>query len=117
MVRGNEKESEYFRLSTTPPPLRTNESDPPAPPPAPRAPGTGYLECDFCHCKLTKTGEVYNISEQAREYRDEKEKHAKAVAKLDEEISNLRATITAKDAEIAQLKGSPVRSAPKDRMF
>ena len=104
-------------MSSTPPPLRTNEPEPPAPPTPPRAPGTGYLECDFCRCKLTKTGEVYSISEQARVYRDEKEKHLKQVEKLDEEIDALRAEITAKDAEIAQLKGSPVRSAPKDRMF
>lgn len=89
-----------------PPVLRTNEPEPqPAPAPS-RVAGSGYLECDFCHCKLTKLGEVYQVSEQAREFRDEKEKHSKAIAKLDEEITNLRAQITAKDAEIATLKGS-----------
>lgn len=97
----------------TPPPLRTNEPEPAPAPAPPRVAGTGYLECDFCHCKLTKTGEVYQVSEQAREFRDEKEKHIKAVAKLDEEIAALRATIAERDKEIAALKGSPVRSSSK----
>jgi len=90
-----------------PPVLRTNEPESqPAPAPA-RVAGTGYLECDFCHCKLTKIGEVYQVSDQAREFRDQKEKHVKAIAKLDEDISALRSQLAAKDAEIAQLKGSP----------
>ena len=100
----------------TPPVLRTNEPEPAPAPAPPRVAGSGYLECDFCHCKLTKTGEVYQVSEQAREFRDEKEKHIKAVAKLDEEITALRAQITAKDAEIAALKGSPT-TGKKARMF
>jgi hypothetical protein len=90
----------------TPPILRTNEPEPAPAPASPRVAGTGYLECDFCHCKLTKTGEVYQVSEQARDFRDEKEKHIKATAKLDEEITTLRSQIAAKDAEIAALKGS-----------
>lgn len=100
-------------MSTPVPPiLRTDDT---APSPTPRSPGTGYLECDFCHCKLTRSGEVYQVSEQAREFRDEKEKHGKAVAKLDEEITNLRAQITAKDAEISALKGSV--AAPRKERF
>lgn len=94
-------------MSSTPPPLRTDDPPPAtAPTPAPRTPGTGYLECDFCHCKLTKTGEVYQVSEEARTFRDEGEKHRKQIAKLDEEITELRRQITAKDAEIAALKPS-----------
>ena len=93
-------------MSTTPPVLRTNEPEPqPAPAPA-RVSGSDYLECDFCHCKLTKLGEVYQVSEVARDFRDEKEKHAKQTAKQDEEITNLRAQITALNAEVAALKGS-----------
>ena len=93
-------------MSTTPPVLRTNEPEPqPAPAPA-RVSGSGYLECDFCHCKLTKLGEVYQVSEVARDFRDEKEKHAKQTAKQDEEITNLRAQITALNAEVTALKGS-----------
>jgi hypothetical protein len=93
----------FFNTSPVPPILRTSDD----PSPAPAAGGTPrYLECDFCHCKLTRTGEVYQVSEQAREFRDEKEKHGKAVIKLDEEIVNLRVQIAAKDSEIAALKGS-----------
>lgn len=100
-------------MSTPVPPiLRTDDTPAPS---TPRSPGTGYLECDFCHCKLTRSGEVYQVSEQAREFRDEKEKHGKAIAKLDEEITNLRAQITAKDAEISALKGSV--AAPRKERF
>jgi hypothetical protein len=93
-------------MASTPPPLRTNEPEPAPAPQPPRVSGSGYLECDFCHCKLTKTGEVYQVSDSARDFRDEKEKHAKVNAKHDEEVTALRAQITAKDAEIAALKGS-----------
>jgi hypothetical protein len=90
-------------MSTTPPaPLRTSEPDPPRNEPA----GPRYLECDFCHCKLTRTGEVYQVSPEAREFRDANEKHKKQVEKLDEEMAKLREQIAAKDAEIAALKGS-----------
>jgi hypothetical protein len=92
------------------PPLRTNEPEPVPAPAPPRVAGTGYLECDFCHCKLTKTGEVYQVSEQAREFRDQGEKHRKAIEKLDEQIADMQKQVAAKDAEIATLKGSP---APK----
>lgn len=89
------------------PALRTNEPDPiPVSAPA-RIPGTGYLQCDFCDCKLTKTGEVYEVSEKARNFRDDKEKHGKAVERLNEQITALQAQVTAKDAEISALKGSP----------
>ena len=93
-------------MSTIPPPLRTNEPEPAPAPASPRVAGTGYLECDFCHCKLTKIGEVYQVSEQAREFRDEKERHLKAAMKFDEEIAALRDSLAAKDAEIASLKKS-----------
>ncbi len=95
----------------TPPPLNTGIDPPPAPP-APRAPGSGYIRCDFCECELTKGGEVYKMSETARTYRDEKEKHVKASAKQDEEIANLRSQLAAKDAEIAALKGSSGGRSP-----
>lgn len=94
--------------SSTPPALATgNEPTPAAVPVVARQPGTGYLQCDFCDCKLTKTGEVYEVSEKARSFRDDKEKHGKAVEKLNEQITELQRQITAKDAEISALKGSP----------
>jgi hypothetical protein len=95
----------------TPAPLRTVEPpETPAPSP-PRNPGAGYTICDFCQCKLAGDGKVLQMSPEARSFRDDKENHAKAIAKLDEQITELRATITAKDAELAALKGSA--SAPK----
>jgi hypothetical protein len=93
-------------MASTPPPLRTNEPEPAPAPQPPRVSGSGYLECDFCHCKLTKTGEVYQVSDTARDFRDEKEKHTKICSKHDEEVTALRAQITAKDAEIATLTDS-----------
>jgi hypothetical protein len=101
-----------------PPPLRT-ENDPPEPPPRvpARAPGE-YVACEFCECKLTRTGEVYSLSEKAREYRDSKETHRKEVAKLTEETENLRRTLTAKDAELSVLRGpQQARRSPADAML
>ena len=87
-----------------PPQLRTG-SDPPPP-----APSTGadspYFICDFCKCKITKKGHVLEVSPEARDFRDQKEENRKQVSKLDETITELRAQITAKDAEIATLKNS-----------
>jgi len=102
----------------TPPQLRTTEppDTPPAPSPA-RVPGTGYLQCDFCECKLTKTGEVYQVSEKAREFRDEGEKHRKAMQKADEEITALKSQLAAKDAEIAALKGSASPATGKQKFL
>jgi len=102
---------------TVPPVLRTNEPEASPAPLPPRVAGSGYLECDFCHCKLTKLGEVYQVSDIARDFRDGKEKHAKQIAKLDEEITALRSQITAKDAEIARLKGSPGNSPAKQKFL
>lgn len=94
-----------------PAPIRTEGDSVPAPAPAPaRVSGTGYLECDFCHCKLTKTGEVYQVSTEAREFRDEKEKHIKAIGKLDEQIAALQASINEKERKIAELSSSPGKS-------
>ena len=88
-----------------PSPLRT-ESDPPEPPPRvpARSPGE-YIACEFCQCKLTRTGEVYSLSDTAREYRDAKENHRKEIARLNEDTENLRRTLTAKEAELSALKG------------
>lgn len=92
-------------MATVPPPLRTTEPPEPTPAPAPRVPGSGYTHCDFCGCKLAANGQIVEVSEVAAGYRDAKENHRKAIAKLDEEITNLREQLSAKDAELATLKG------------
>lgn len=90
-------------MSSTPPPLRTNEPETPPPPP-PRDPKT--IKCEFCDCVMVKDGGYLALSDKAREYRDAAEKHKKAIEKLDEEIARLRAQITEKDTRIAALQGS-----------
>lgn len=81
--------------------LRTTENPPEVPEivmPTPVVPAeivaADYVLCDFCKCKLTPRGHVYEISDTAREQRDEKEKHAKQIAKLDEEISRLKSELS-----------------------
>jgi DNA repair exonuclease SbcCD ATPase subunit len=92
----------------TPPLPQLETGNDPSPSPSAAVPSvrTGYLKCDFCECKLTQTGEVYNVSEKARGFRDQNEKHVKELAQRDEEITRLRQEISAKDAEIAALRGS-----------
>lgn len=105
-------------MSTTPPPLRTNEPDnPPTPEPtSPRGP-VSSVKCEFCECViLTRTGEYVSLSDKARTLRDLKENQTKHVAKLDEEISGLRAELAAKDQELATLRGTPA-PAKKVRLF
>jgi len=97
--------------SNLPPQLETANAPEPVPGiTPPRAVGEGYLQCDFCECKLTKLGEVYQVSAKAREYRDANEKHAKQVEKLQEEISRLQEEIRVKQSEIARLTPSNVGS-------
>lgn len=62
-----------------------------------------YVQCDFCKCKLTTKGHVYEISDTARDFRDGKENHRKEIAKLQEQISTLNGEISKKDAQIREL--------------
>jgi hypothetical protein len=73
------------------------------------APGTAvvaadYVTCDFCKCKLTPTGHVYEISETSRDFRDGKETHRKDIAKKDEEISRLNAEIATLSAKLREVQ-------------
>ena|SRR5271156_6825646 len=100
-------------MSSTPPPLRTNETIPdPVEPQTER-----YMKCDFCQCGLTRRGEVYSMSDKARDFRDEKERNSKESAKSAEDISALRSTIAEKDAEIAALKKQLEAPQIKAKMF
>lgn len=78
-----------------------------------RVVGEGYLTCDFCECKLTKRGEVYQMSQKAKTLRDADETHEKTIAKRDEEIARLNGEVAARDREIAALKSSVTPSKPK----
>jgi hypothetical protein len=108
MVRNVESEKVKMPEETVviPPQLNTGDDFHGAAALPPRVVGEGYLTCDFCECKLTKRGEVYQMSPKAKIMRDEKETNEKALAQRDEEITRLHAEITQKDAEISALRGS-----------
>jgi hypothetical protein len=93
-----------MEIAQTPPQLETENIPANMPP---RVVGEGYLQCDFCECRLTKRGEVYQMSDKAKVYRDEKETNAKTLTVRDEEIARLHSEISAKDAQIAALTNSP----------
>ena len=98
-----------------PSPLNTGEPEiTPAPPP--RIPGQ-YTRCEFCECKVTRNGEVFEMSEKARGYRDSAEKHRSQVDSLTQQIETLRAEISAKEAEIKALKGTPQRKGVVDALI
>jgi hypothetical protein len=92
-----------------PSPIRTDSdpADPPQTVPA-RVPGT-YCVCEFCECKLTRSGEVYSMSEKARAYRDAGETHRKEIAKLTEQSEDLQRRLAAKETELAALRGNSAR--------
>jgi hypothetical protein len=95
-------------MSSTPPTpatLRTTEPEP-EPVRTPDDSSGPYIECGFCHCKVTKKGHVYEISQDARDFRDHKEDFLKQRKALEDQIADLQKTISAKDAEISALKGS-----------
>lgn len=62
-----------------------------------------YVQCGFCECKLTPVGNVYEISDKARDYRDDKEAHRKEIARLNEEISRLSAEITKRENTLREI--------------
>ncbi len=62
-----------------------------------------YVKCDFCDCKLTTRGHVYEISDKARDFRDGKENHRKEINRLNEQISALNHEISVRDAKIREL--------------
>jgi len=81
----------------------------------PRVVGEGYLTCDFCECKLTQRGEVYQMSTKAKQIRDEADSHEKAIAKRDEEIARLNQENAEKDRTIVALQSSV--TGPKKEKF
>lgn len=93
-----------------PDPLDTG-GNPPAPP-ASDPPETAYVLCGFCKCELTKGdkkhvgGDIVRMSDDARAYRDQKERWATDKTEFERQIAELRQQVSAKDAEIAALKES-----------
>lgn len=85
-----------------PAPLRTDEL-PETPIVPARAPGT-YCTCEFCGCQVTRSGEVYAMSDKARGYRDSAESHRSAVASLDTQIEDLKRQLREKETELSALR-------------
>jgi hypothetical protein len=100
-----------------PSPIRTESDpvDPPQPVPA-RVPGT-YCVCEFCECKLTRSGEVYSMSEKARAYRDANESHRKEITRLTQESEDLQRKLAAKETELAALRGNSARRTVADALL
>jgi hypothetical protein len=95
------------KLSTTPPALNTET--------VVAAQSTHKkVTCEFCACVLTPNGEIVTMSDIARGYRDQLEKHKTVLETKEKEAKELREQLTAKDAEIAELKGS---SSPKRKFL
>jgi hypothetical protein len=87
-------------------PLETN------PPPAGVAvvtPVGKRFTCVGCGCTMTANGQdIWSLGEGYKEWKEQSAKHAKAIEKLNEEISALRAELTAVKTERDALKGSGV---------
>jgi hypothetical protein len=80
------------------------------PPPVPTPAGAKYVKCDFCSCKLTQGGQVYEMSEQAYAFRDQKDTHAKEVKVLNDQIADLK---RANEELQAKLNAATPSPAPK----
>jgi hypothetical protein len=81
--------------------------------PAPRAPRSGAIVCEFCECRLAASGEVLKISTTAKGYRDGAESHTRAVADLEAKIAALSTQLAAANARIAELDPKPGTGAAR----
>jgi hypothetical protein len=66
------------------------------------------IVCEFCGCKLAPSGEVLELGEKAKVYRD----HPETKEKLEKRILELDAELRTANAEIAALK-QPKESSPR----
>ena len=90
--------------------LRTEPAEPPKPP--------HYIKCDCCECGLTPNGQVFTVSEKAREMRDYKEKTVKQIEVLTAERDSYKSQYEETLRELNKLKNpeTPV-AAPKKSYF
>jgi hypothetical protein len=78
----------------------------------------GYIKCDFCECKLTRTGEVIGMSEKARELRDEKERYDRRIAELERQLTEAKSDLNSCQVQLEQAQGSrtvPGTTSPATR--
>lgn len=71
------------------------------------------ITCEFCRCRLTGEGEILNLSDEARKYRDAADEHAKAVKALEKQVKDLEGTIETLRAEIETLKAAPAPASSR----
>jgi hypothetical protein len=90
-------------MATPPNPL---ESNPAVPPHAGTTPHQKII-CEFCQCKLAPSGEVLELGEKSKSFRDFPE----AKEKLEKRIAELEADLRNAHGEIAALKE---KSSPPD---
>jgi hypothetical protein len=93
-------------MSSNPPILNTdpNANNPIAP---------RYIRCDMCKCDLTPTGQVYNVSDEARDFRDSKEKHLKQIETLTAERDSYKAQYEITNRELQALKNPAPPAVPE----
>lgn len=65
-----------------------------------------YTRCDFCQCDLTANGTVFRVSDEAKAFRDQKEKFEKEITALNEKLDAQRAEIAAQARRIEELTGT-----------
>lgn len=89
---------------------------PPAPEPAPTPARPGRLTCENCQCQLTPTGDVFRMSDQAREWLRAAEdlRAARAEARdARQQLETVQGELTAARAEIARLSAPPADEKKK----
>lgn len=78
--------------------------------PAPVIPPTPVgkrFRCVGCGCTMTANGEdIWSLGEGYKEWKDSASKYAKAIEKLNEELTAARADLANTKAELDALKGS-----------
>lgn len=86
------------------------------PPEAPKPPH--YIKCDCCECGLTPNGQVFTVSEKARDMRDYKEKTVKQIEVLTAERDSYKSQFEEVSRELHKLKNPEAPAiAPKKSYF
>lgn len=80
-------------------------------PPTPTPGRGGYVQCDYCKCRLTERGQVYEMSPEAYAFRDQKDNHSREKSVLEGQIAELRREKETLQAEVNRLKDSPASSS------
>ena len=87
---------------------------PPLPDPS-TPPSTARIRCEFCGCSLAPSGQAFHLSEQAIQYRDQKEEIRKlkeALGQIEGASETIKRDLSAAQARIVELTTpAPARNA------